>query len=142
VHGETKKLCGGIDRIILHGFFGNTFSTWEYYDNLRQSWGEGEKMTPHCRGLLYYSHVDLISCSEKSVHTSTIYSHVGENGSSCLCGDRERLHASSRRRAAGMLTIHHKKQSLSSLVQVDFLQQQQQGKSQSPWDASEAIIES
>jgi len=95
-------------------------------------------MTPDCHRLLYYSQVKIMSCSEKYAHNSTIYSHVGENGSSCLCGDTE----ASRRRAASNLTIHHKKQSLSSLVEVDFLQQQQQGKSQSPWDASEAIIES
>jgi hypothetical protein len=75
------------------------------------------KMTPDCRTLSYYSQVDIMSCSEKSVHNLTIYSHVGDNGSSCLCG--ERLHHAGQL-AAGNLTIHHKKQSLSSLVQVSF----------------------
>ena len=95
-------------------------------------------MTPDRRRLSNYSHVDRMSCSEKSVHNSTLYSHVDENGSSCLCGER--------RHAAGQQATSpsHKKAVivLSSLVQVDFLQQQQQGKSPSPWDASEAIIES
>ena len=94
-------------------------------------------MTPDRRRLSNYSHVDRMSCSEKSVHNSTLYSHVDENGSSCLCG--ERSHA-----AQQATSPSHKKAVivLSSLVQVDFLQQQQQGKSPSPWDASEAIIES
>jgi len=42
----------------------------------------------------------------------------------------------------GIIITTSQKSAFASLIQFDFLQQQQQSKSQSPWDVSEAIIES
>ena len=80
-------------------------------------------------------------CSEKSVHNSNSKVRVPippRDGEWIFMPLRREA---SRRRAAGNLTSSQKAVTLISRPSF-LLQQQQQGKSQSPWDALEAIIES